>query len=286
MPTPVKLTIVTPSFNGIHTIRETLESVARQDYSHIEHLVLDGGSTDGTIGIIKEFPNIRWVSEKDEGHYHAMNKGIEMASGEVIGILNADDCYCEGVLKKVAAAFEANPDLEALFGNFIFVDGDGREILRREEACWDRQIVLFGFALALQQALFVRKSVYQRIGLLRHKDFKNICDFEFLTRMAMANCNVDHLRDYVVRYRYHTHGQSADKRVVANMARETIQFRREYGLPVGAWGKVLSSYARIKRQAEKLYYLGKCDLVPGRILLSKHMKDKTEFSSNIGVDKL
>ena len=102
MPVPVKISVVTPSFNSVHTIRETLESVARQDYPHVEHLVIDGGSTDGTLEIVKEFPNIRWVSEKDEGHYHAMNKGIEMTTGEAVAILNADDCYTEGTLRKVA----------------------------------------------------------------------------------------------------------------------------------------------------------------------------------------
>jgi GT2 family glycosyltransferase len=134
--------------------------------------------------------------------------------------------------------------------------------------------------------LFVKKSLYERIGLLRHKDFKNCCDIEFVTRMARAGCRVGHLPEYIVRYRYHVHGQSADKRVVANMARETARMRAEYGLPVGYRGWALGAYARIKRQAEKLVFRGKCDVVPGRWRLRKHMRDRTTFSSNIGVDKL
>ena len=173
-----------------------------------------------------------------------MNKGIQMATGEVVGILNADDCYCEGILAKVAAAFQAHPEWDALFGDFIFVDGAGREILRREEACWDPQIVRFGMGIALHQALFVRKTTYDRLGLLRHKDFKNACDMEFLTRMAHAKCRVGHIREYVVRYRYHQFGQSADKRIVANMARETARIRREYGVPGGWVGRLLRHYAR------------------------------------------
>ena len=282
----MKLTIVTPTFNSIHTIRETLESVAKQDYPDLEHIVMDGGSTDGTLEVLKEFPHLKFISEKDEGHYHAMNKGIQMATGQAIGILNADDCYCPGILRKVAAAFEGRPDWEALFGDFIFVDDEGREIYRREEACWDPQIVLCGFNIALHQALFVKKSCYERRGLLRHKDFKNCCDIEFVTRMAKAKASVGHLPEYIVRYRYHVHGQSADKRVVANMARETALMRTEYGLPVGRFGRLLGTYARIKRQAEKLLLRGKCDIVPGRWRLRKHMRDRTTFSSNIGVDKL
>jgi glycosyltransferase involved in cell wall biosynthesis len=286
VPTPLTLSIVTPALNSVRTIRETLESVARQDYTHVEHIVTDGGSTDGTLDILKAFPRLRCVSEKDEGHYHAMNKGIQMAQGEAIGILNADDCYCDGILTKVAAAFETHPEWDALFGDYIFVDEGGREILRREEACWDPQIVRFGMGIALHQALFVRKAAYDRIGLLRHKDFKNCCDIEFLTRMAHTKCRVGHIPEYVVRYRYHQFGQSADKRIVANMARESALIRREYGVPGGVVGKALGYYARAKRQAQKLVLLGKCDLTPGHWRLRKHMREKTEFSSNIHLDKL
>jgi glycosyltransferase involved in cell wall biosynthesis len=286
MPGPLRISVVTPSFNSARTLRETLESVAGQDYPHVEHIVVDGGSTDGTLDILKACPGLRWVSEKDEGHYHAMNKGIEMATGAAVGILNADDCYCEGILSKVAAAFEAHPGWEALFGDFIFVDGAGREIYRREEACWDPQIVRFGLGMALHQALFVRQATYDRLGLLRHKDFKNACDMEFLMRMAKARCRVGHIREYVVRYRYHQYGQSADKRIVANMARETARIRQEYGVPGGWRGRLLCQYARVKRQLQKLVFLGKCDVIPGRWLLRKHMRDQTEFSSNIQLDKL
>ncbi len=282
----ITLSVVTPSFNSVRTIRETLESVARQDYPHVEHIVVDGGSTDGTLEIVRAFPRVRWVSEKDEGHYHAMNKGIVMARGDAVGILNADDCYCDGILAKAAAAFRANAKWDALFGDFIFVDGAGREIYRREEACWDPQIVRFGIGMALHQALFVRKATYDRLGLLRHKDFKNACDMEFLMRMAKARCRVGHIREYVVRYRYHQFGQSADQRIVANMARETARIREEYGVPGGFAGRMLRHYARFKRQAQKLVLLGKCDLVPGRWLLRKHMRGQTDFSSNVGLDKL
>jgi glycosyltransferase involved in cell wall biosynthesis len=282
----VKLSIVTPTFNCIHTVRETLESVARQDYPNVEHIVFDGGSTDGTLDVLKEYPNLRWISEKDEGHYHAMNKGIEIASGEAVAILNADDCYCDGILTKVARALEAHPEWDALFGDMIYVDGEGKEIFRREEAFWDPQIVRFGFGMALHPALFVRKRTYQRLGLLRHKDFKNTCDYEFLMRMAREKCKVGHIREHIVRYRFHQHGQSADKRIVANMARESESIRLEYGLRGGRIGRWLCHYARLKRQVEKLLVLGKCDLVPGHLHLRKHMRSSTKFSSNIGLDKL
>ena len=283
----MKLSVITPTLNGIHTIRETLESVARQDYPDVEHIVMDGGSTDGTLEIVRQFPHVQLISEKDEGHYHAMNKGIQLATGEAIAILNADDCYCDGILGKVASALETHPEWDAVFGDCIFVDGENGEIFRRQEACWDPQIVRFGFfGLAIHQALFVRKRTYERLGGLRYKDFKNCCDVEFMMRMVKNHCEVGHIREYVVRYRFHQFGQSADARIAANMKREAAAICKEYGTPRGLLGWLLQLYARCKRQVQKLVLLGKCDLVPGRWYLRRHMRSHTEFSSNIGLDKL
>jgi len=100
-----RISIVTPSFNSEGTIRETIRSVLEQDYRNWEHLVVDGGSTDGTIKVLQSFPGLKWSSEKDEGHYHAMNKGIQRATGDLIVILNADDCFRPGALRSVAEAF-------------------------------------------------------------------------------------------------------------------------------------------------------------------------------------
>jgi glycosyltransferase involved in cell wall biosynthesis len=282
----IKLSIITPTFNSIHTIRETLESVADQNYPQVEHIVIDGGSTDGTLDIVRQFPHVRLVSEKDEGHYHAMNKGIAMATGYAVAILNADDCYCDGILTKVATAFAAHPEWDALFGDVIYVDGKGQEIFRREEACWDPQIIRFGFSMAHHQALFVQKQIYNRLGDFRYKDFKNCCDGEFLLRLVRNNCHVGHIREYVVRYRFHEHGQSADKRISANIKQEWARICQEYGNPGGLVGRLLYYYARFKRQVQKLLLLGKCDLVPGRWYLRRHMRSQTQFSSNIGLDKL
>jgi glycosyltransferase involved in cell wall biosynthesis len=281
-----KISVVTPSFNSIRTIRATIESVATQDYPHVEHIVVDGGSTDGTLDILKKYPSLSWVSEKDEGHYHAMDKGSRMASGEVVAILNADDCYRPGALREVAAAFEKHPDWDGLFGDIVFVDGEGEEIFRREEAMFDKQVVRYGHNMVNHQTLFLKTAVYLRLGGYRYKDFKNCCDYEYVMRLIRANCRIGHIPVYVVNYRYHDHGQSADVRVIANMAKESALIRQEYGVPGGLAGKALQIYARIKRQAEKLLLLGKCDLVPGAVRLKKHLRARTSFSSNIGVDKL
>src|SRR5438876_5764042 len=168
-----KISVITPSFNSIHTVGATLESVARQDYPRVEHIIVDGGSTDGTIEVLKGRPGVIWVSEKDEGHYHAMDKGTRRASGEVVAVLNADDCYRPGVLTEVARAFQQHANWEGLFGDIVFVDAAGAEIFRREEAMFDRQIIRFGHNMVNHQTLFVKKATYLRLGGYRYKEFKN-----------------------------------------------------------------------------------------------------------------
>ncbi|MBI3879211.1 MAG: glycosyltransferase [Verrucomicrobia bacterium] len=282
-----KISVVTPTFNCVHTVRETIESVRSQDYPNWEHLVMDGGSTDGTLDILREYPHLNWVSEKDEGHYHAMNKGVLKATGDVVNILNADDCYRPGVLRQVAEAFAAHPDWDGLFGDIIYVDGAGREIYRREEAKFDYAVLLYsGVCYVIHQTLFVKRSLHDRHGYYRHKDLKNTCDLDFILRIGKAGAKIGHVREYLINYRYHQHGQSADKRITANMRREDLLVRGALGAPTGWRGKVLRFIYRAKRQAQKLVHRGKIDLVPGTWKLRKHMQEKTEFSSNIGLDKL
>jgi glycosyltransferase involved in cell wall biosynthesis len=284
---PPKISIVTPSFNSIATIRETIESVLQQDFQNWEHLVIDGGSTDGTLELLRKYPHLICVSEKDEGHYHAMNKGVVRASGDVVNILNSDDCYSPGALREVSRAFAAHPEWDGLFGDIVYVDGQSREIYRRQEAIFDYNVLRFsGVCYVIHQTLFVKKTVHDRFGLYRHKEFLNCCDYDFILRLGKGKCRIGHVGRALVNYRYHDHGQSADLRITRNMAQEARIIRRAHGVPEGLWGTVLRACFRGKRQLQKLVYRGKCDLVPGTWLLRKHMRTKTTFSSNIGLDKL
>lgn len=276
-----KFSIITASFNSIRTIQQTIESVQTQDFQDWEHWVIDGGSKDGTIELVKTYPHLKWISEKDSGLYDAMNKGIERASGEILLMLNSDDCLVPGALRKVADAFAAHPDWDAAFGDIIYVDGAGNEIYRREEAVYDYDILrLSGVCYIIHQTLFVKKAVHDRIGLYRHRDFLNSADYEFILRMGREGCRVGHIPEYIVRFRIHEFGQTADDRVRRNIAREVSVILKEYGRPDGMLGTVLRAVMRGKRQAQKLLYRGKIDLVPGTRKLKKYVKSKTSFTSN------
>ena len=123
----MKISIVTVTFNSEKTLQDTLDSVLRQDYRNIEHIIIDGGSTDSTVDIIRAYASkttshsVKWVSEKDRGIYDAMNKGIAMATGEVIGILNSDDYFTsDDIVSKLARPFE-DETLEAVYGDIHFI---------------------------------------------------------------------------------------------------------------------------------------------------------------------
>ena len=283
---PPKISVVTPSFNSMATIAGTLQSVLSQDYTNWEHIVVDGGSTDGTLAVLERQPRLTWVSEKDEGHYHAMNKGIARATGDVVVILNADDCFRPGALRSVAAVFQNHPAWDALFGDVVFVDGVGDEIYRREEARYDYKVLLYGLDYICHQGLFVRKAVYERLGGYRHKEFLNSADYEFKLRLGRSGCRVGHLPQLLVDYRYHAQGQSADLRIIRNMLLETAVIRQEYGNPGGWRGACLQIVFKAKRQLQKLWFRHTCDLLPGTWRLKSHLRDKTQFSSNTGLDKL
>ncbi len=124
-------TIVTPCLNGAATLSSTLESVRDQDYGgEVEHVVVDGGSTDGTLDILASAPDVRYISEPDRGLSDAVNKGIRMARNEVVGWLNADDIYLPGALGRVGKALADRPDALWATGPCLIIDADGREIRR------------------------------------------------------------------------------------------------------------------------------------------------------------
>lgn len=166
------ITVVTPCLNAAGTIAEALESVRSQDYPRVEHLLIDGGSTDGTLEILGNAEGVRVISEPDGGRAEAVNKGVAMARGEVVGWLNADDRYEPGALRAVGEAFAGRPGAAWVTGYCRIIDGAGREIRRGVTAYKNAFLRRFSYRLYLTQnfvsdpATFVRRDVLLDAGPL------------------------------------------------------------------------------------------------------------------------
>jgi glycosyltransferase involved in cell wall biosynthesis len=179
----VKITVITVAYNSAPTIPDTLESVARQTYPDIEHLVIDGASSDNTVEIVraKGNPQIRLISEPDKGIYDAMNKGLTQASGDVIGFLNSDDFYAdEKVLTQVAKAFE-DPSVDACFADLVYVTTDNRRVVRYwKSRPFKRGSFAKGWCPA-HPTFYVRRSAIEKLGLF-DLSYKLAADTEFMMR--------------------------------------------------------------------------------------------------------
>ena len=183
------ITIVTPCLNARATIEQTLRSVAEQQYDgEVEHLVVDGGSTDGTLEVLAE-SGVRYVSEPDEGLSDAMNKGIGMARGELIGWLNADDWYLGGALDAVGRAFAGAPEALWVTGPCPIVDSRGREIRRAVTAYKNVLLRHWSYGLHLTQnfvscpATFFRRSAFERVGPLEQR-YRYSMDYDLWLKLG------------------------------------------------------------------------------------------------------
>lgn len=178
------ISIITVVHNGEKTIKETLQSVLSQTYPNIEHILIDGASTDETLSIVQSFPHIKKIiSERDNGPYDAMNKGIALAQGEIIGILNSDDIFAHSsVIESVATVFIKQKQLALLYGNIEYFEKNNLEKVIRY---WRTKAYYPTFfedgEVPPHPSLFVRRAVYEQIGGY-NPSFKISGDYDFMFR--------------------------------------------------------------------------------------------------------
>lgn len=159
----VKFSIITPSYNQAAFITDTLESVLQQDYPNVEYIVIDGGSTDGTVEILHSYgKRLTWISEADEGQSDAINKGFRMASGDVFAWLNSDDTYLPGALREVATFLEDNPMIDMVYGDLMHVGAKGQFIKHYVAPAFDPTLLL-RWNFIPQPACFFRSYVWERV---------------------------------------------------------------------------------------------------------------------------
>lgn len=208
-----KISIVTPSYNQAHFIERTIDSILNQKYPNLEYIVMDGKSSDGTVEILKKYKNkITWKSEKDSGQSEAINKGLKMATGEIVAFLNSDDTYEPGALHKVARFFHENPDKKWVYGKCTIINENDVEI--RRPITWYKNMLLkkFSYSKLLsenfisQPATFWKRELHKEVGYFDENDHWCM-DYEFWLRIGKKH-RAGVINQYLANFRYHTDSKS------------------------------------------------------------------------------
>ncbi|MGI9091084.1 MAG: glycosyltransferase family 2 protein [Gemmatimonadaceae bacterium] len=257
------VSVVTVVYNGVRTLERTIRSIVEQDYRPIEYIIIDGGSTDGSLDVVARFRDhiAACISEPDEGIYDAMNKGIAAASGEIVGLLNSDDCYAAGAISSIVALAKDNPGADILYGNAILRTPGRPDLLIRPPTplrasdFWHNPIP--------HPAMFVTRACYERCGLYR-TSLKVLADYDLLMRsydsgarfasvdalLAVAEAGGFSYKQRLTaaaEYRYVMGQRSARWNVRArlhlNIARSLVVWAAEGSLPLRA---VLGAYRHVK----------------------------------------
>jgi glycosyltransferase involved in cell wall biosynthesis len=179
----MRISIVTPSFNQAKFIEQTIRSVLDQDHDDIEHIVMDGGSTDGTCEILSRYPHLHWVSEQDRGQSDAINKGFRRSTGDILAWLNSDDWYEKNVLGDVARYFGTHPDCMMLYGDIMFVDKEGKKLISYTGDTINFASLAECPDIVRQPSFFWRKALFLEQGGV-DESLNLVMDFDYFLRTA------------------------------------------------------------------------------------------------------
>ena len=239
----MKITVITTAFNAVTTIEDTIQSVIHQTHPDVEYIVVDGASRDGTLDTLKKYHSYikKFISEPDSGIYDGMNKGLRLATGEVVGFLNADDVYAaNNVLARIAETME-HDNLDALYGDAEFVSASNpKQIIRRYRSNkFSPNRIGWGWMPA-HPTLFLRRQIFERCGSFR-ADYRIAGDFELVARIFQdTSLHFCYLPDVLVRMR--TGGVSTvGWRNTLLLNQEVLRACRENGIQTNVL-KIISKY--------------------------------------------
>jgi len=224
----MKISIVSPSYNQGQFIEDAILSVKNQNYDNFEHIIIDGGSTDCTLDILKKYPHLIWISEPDEGQSDAINKGFRMATGDIIGWLNTDDFYLPDIFPIVAKEFN-DSNIDAIYANSRFIDSSGnitREIITQNSRKW---MSLF-YCFIPSETFFFRKYILTN-GVFIDKQFDIAMDLEFFAHIYYSGYKIKKVNAFFANFRWHENNKSIDTKSV-NLVRskEGLQTFNRYSV--------------------------------------------------------
>jgi glycosyltransferase involved in cell wall biosynthesis len=227
---PPRISIVTPSYNQGRFIEETIQSVLSQNYPNLEYLIVDGGSTDSSVDIIRRYSDqlAHWESTEDRGQSDAINKGFRRSTGDIIAFLNSDDRYCPGALGQVSRLFLENSEWQWLCGNVLFTDAGGN-IVSRKKPVYSPFVLRSASSSLLQPGVFLRRSILEDAGYIRD-DFHAVMDQEWFCRIA--DCYRPAIVDVdIALFRWHTDSKSSSvksSRQYQRYVEEKVVIGRKY----------------------------------------------------------
>jgi glycosyltransferase involved in cell wall biosynthesis len=202
----MRISIITPSYNQGMFIEQTIRSVLQQDHDDVEHIVMDGGSTDATRSVLARYPHLRWVSEKDRGQSDAINKGFRLSTGDILAWLNSDDWYVQNVLGDVAAYFAEHPDCMVLYGDITFVNKEGATLFSYTGDKINYRSLTECPDIVRQPSFFWRKALIDEMGGV-DESLHLVMDFDFFLRAARSY-RLHYLPRMISCYRYYEENKS------------------------------------------------------------------------------
>ncbi|MBD2028355.1 glycosyltransferase [Leptolyngbya sp. FACHB-711] len=249
-----RISIITPSYNQGNFIEETIQSVLSQNYPNLEYIVIDGGSTDNTIEIIKRYESkiAYWISEPDRGQAHAINKGLEKATGEVLAYINSDDYYLPGTLHAVADYFLAHPEIDFLHGRCCYVNTQGKPMGEQfaDIHTFDEIIDLWGVwwqkRQFVQPEVFWTRRISDRIGSF-NESLYFVMDYEYWCRILLAKGKVGTIDRALTCFRFTETQKSNQSEKVAD---ELLQVIRPW---LWDWSSPMAGQKRLSLQGQWLY---------------------------------
>lgn len=211
---PPKISVVTPSYNQAAFVEEALWSVRRQNYPSVEHIVIDGGSTDATVEILRryssrsEWGHLRWISEPDQGQSDALNKGLRMVTGDIVGWLNSDDRYRTGCFQSVLDGFEKHAGADVIYGDYTWIDANGLITQIRREISFSYFILQYHHTLYIPStATFLKRKIFEQ-GQFINPDLHYSMDYEFFLRLARCGYRFKHISHLLADFRWHSQSKT------------------------------------------------------------------------------